>query len=65
MLRFDSPRSSKYSSGSEYSHNWANLRGRDDNFGVYELLIELGILALLVRSGHESMTVALEPFPDS
>ncbi len=38
-----------------------SLRGGDDDFGVDELLVKLGVLALLVRGGHEGVALALEP----
>ena len=36
----------------------------DDDFGIHELLIELAVLALLVRGRHERVTLVLKPFPD-
>lgn len=41
-----------------------DLRGGDDDLGVYQLLVELGVLAVLVGSGHQGVTLILEPFPD-
>ncbi len=42
-----------------------NLRGGDDDFGVDELLVKLGVLALLVGGGHEGVALVLEPFADA
>ncbi len=41
------------------------LRGGDDDFGIDELLIELAVLAFLIGSGHEGVSLVLEPFPDA
>lgn len=41
------------------------LRSGDDDFGVNELLVKLGVLALLIGGGDESVTLILEPFPDA
>ncbi len=37
----------------------------DDNFSVCELLVELGVLALLVGGGDESVSLILEPFAET
>lgn len=42
-----------------------NLRGGDDDFGVDELLVEDGVLALLVRGGDEGVALVLEPLADA
>ena len=42
-----------------------DLRSGDDDFGVDELLLELGVGALLVRGGHESVALLLKPLADS
>lgn len=42
-----------------------SLRGGDDNLGVDELLVELGVLALLVGGGHKGVTLVLEPLADA
>jgi len=39
-------------------------RGGDDDFGIYQLLVELGVLAFLVGGGDQGVTLILEPFPD-
>lgn len=41
------------------------LRSGDDDLGVYELLVELGVLALLVGGGDEGVTLVLEPLADA
>lgn len=41
------------------------VRCGDDDLGVNELLIELGVLALLVRRGDESVPLVLDPFPQT
>lgn len=41
------------------------VRSSDDDLGVDKLLVELGVLALLVRGGHKSMTLVLEPLADA
>jgi hypothetical protein len=41
------------------------VRSGDDDLGVDKLLVELGVLALLVRGGHESVTLVLEPLADA
>ena len=42
-----------------------NLRSGDDDFGINELLVELGVLALLVRGGDKSVALVLDPFSDT
>jgi len=42
-----------------------DLRGGDDDLGIYELLIKLGILALLVGGGDEGVSLILEPLADA
>ena len=42
-----------------------NERSGDDNFSVDELLIKGGVLALLVRGGHQGVTLVLEPLADA
>ena len=42
-----------------------NLRSGNDDFGVDQLLIEGGILALLVGGGYKSVSLILEPFSDA
>jgi len=39
--------------------------GGDDDFGVYELLVELGVLTLLVGGGDEGVSLILKPFSDT
>lgn len=41
------------------------LRGGDDDFCVNELLVELGVLALLVGGGDEGVTLVLEPLANA
>ena len=41
------------------------LRCGDDNLSVYELLVELGVLAFLVRGRYESMSLVLKPFAET
>lgn len=42
-----------------------NVRCCDDDLGVHELLVELAVLALLVRGRHKRVALVLEPFPDA
>lgn len=42
-----------------------NVRSGDNNLGVYELLVELGVFALLVGSGHQRVAVVFEPLADA
>lgn len=44
---------------------WADVRRCDDNLGIYELLVELGVLAFLVRRRYESVSLVFEPFSDA
>jgi hypothetical protein len=37
----------------------------DDDFGVDELLVESGALGVLVRGGHQGVTLVLEPLADT
>lgn len=43
----------------------SNIRSGDDDLGVDELLVELGVLTLLVRGGHESVALVLEPLAEA
>jgi len=40
-------------------------RGGDDNLGVYQFLVKIGVCAFLVGGGNQGVTVVFEPFPDS
>lgn len=42
-----------------------NIRGGDDDFGVNQLLVELGVFALLVGGGDQSVALVLEPLADA
>jgi hypothetical protein len=42
-----------------------DVRCGDDNLSVYQLLVELGVLAFLVGGGDESVSLILEPFADA
>ena len=42
-----------------------NIRGSDDDFGVDEFLVKLGVLALLVGGGDKSVTLVLKPFANT
>lgn len=42
-----------------------NVRGGDDDFGVNELLVKLGVGVVLVGGCDESVASILEPFADS
>lgn len=46
---------------------WAevDLRSGDDDLCVDELLVELGVLALLVRRGDERVALLLDPLADA
>lgn len=41
-----------------------NSRGGYDDLGIDQFLVKGGVLALLIRSGHQGMTLLLEPFPN-
>lgn len=43
----------------------AGIRRGDDDLSVDQLLVELGVLALLVRGGDESVSLILEPFANT
>lgn len=49
------------------SLGWSSddLRSGDDDFGINEFLVKLGVLALLVRGGDQSVTLILEPLSDA
>lgn len=40
-----------------------DLRGSDDHFGIHQFLVELGILAILVRRCHQCVALVLKPLP--
>lgn len=40
-------------------------RSGDDDFSVDELLVKLGVLALLVRGGDKGVSLVLEPLADA
>lgn len=42
-----------------------DLRSGNDDFGIDEFLVKLGVLTLLVRGGDESVALVLEPFADA
>lgn len=42
-----------------------DLRSGDNDLRIHKLLLELAVLALLVGSGHESVTLVLNPLPDA
>ena len=42
-----------------------DLRCGDDDISVDELLVKLGVLALLVRGSYKSVALVLEPFADA
>lgn len=44
---------------------WHVLRCGDDDLGVNELLVELAVLSLLVRGGHKSVALVLNPLPET
>jgi hypothetical protein len=44
---------------------WRHVRRCDDDLGVYKLLVELGVLAFLVRRRDESVSLVFEPFADA
>lgn len=47
------------------SRKIGGLRGGDDDLSVDELLVELGVLALLVGGGHKGVALILEPLADA
>lgn len=42
-----------------------DLRGGDDDLGVNQFLVELGVLALLVGSGDQGVALLLDPLPQT
>ena len=42
-----------------------DVRSGDDDFGIDELLVELGVLALLVGGGYQSVALVLEPLAEA
>jgi hypothetical protein len=42
----------------------SDVRCGDDDLCIYKLLVELGVLALLVRCGDERVTLFFDPRPD-
>lgn len=42
-----------------------HIRSGDDDFSVDELLVESRVLALLVGSGDQGVTLLLEPLPQA
>lgn len=42
-----------------------HLRRGDDNFGVDQFLVEFGVLTLFVGCCDQSMTLILQPLPDT
>ena len=42
-----------------------DLRSGDDDLGINKLLVELGVLAFLVRCGNEGVALILEPLADA
>jgi hypothetical protein len=44
---------------------WGYIRCGNDDLSIDELLVELGVLALLVRGGNEGVTLVLEPLADA
>jgi hypothetical protein len=51
--------------GIEREGRGASLRSGDDDFGVDQLLVKLGVGALLVRRGHQRVALVLEPLADA
>ena len=43
----------------------AGVRCGDNNLSVYQLLVKLGVLALLVGGGDEGVSLVLKPFADT
>jgi hypothetical protein len=43
----------------------SDVRCGDDDLRVDQLLVELGVLALLVRSGNECVALVLDPLADA
>lgn len=44
---------------------WCCARSGDDDFGIDELLVKLGVLALLVRGSDEGVALVLEPLAEA
>jgi hypothetical protein len=45
--------------------NEAHLRGGDDDFGVFELLVKLGIFVVLVSSADKCVSLFLNPLSEA
>lgn len=45
--------------------DWEHSRGGDDDFSIDQFLVELGVRALLVGRGDQSVALVLEPFSDA
>lgn len=43
----------------------SNVRRGDDDLRVHQLLVKLGVLALLVRCGNERVALVLDPLADT
>jgi hypothetical protein len=43
----------------------SDVRCGDDDFGVNEVLVELGVLTLLVGGGDELVALLLDPLPQT
>lgn len=42
-----------------------SLRGGDDDFSINKFLVEGGALTVLVRGGHQGVTLLLEPLAET
>jgi hypothetical protein len=42
-----------------------DIRRGDDDLGVDELLVELGVLTILVGGGHQGVALVFEPLADA
>ncbi len=40
-------------------------RCSDDDFGIDQFLVELGVLTLFVRCSNQSMSLVFQPFPNT
>jgi hypothetical protein len=53
----------------EVSCHWQlgirDIRRSDDDFGIDQLLVESGVLAVLIRRRDQRVTLVLEPFADA
>ena len=48
-----------------YNKTQKHLRGGDDDFGIDQFLVKLGVLALLVGGCNQGVALVFQPLPDT